>query len=143
LNLILETRESQRGLIVNISDVLFDFNKYTLKPGAREKLAKVSGILLAYPGLKIQLEGHTDSIGSDEYNQKLSEQRAGAVRDYLTTQGVPSNDTTAVGLGKADPVASNTTDAGRQKNRRVEMVVSGEPIGIGDISAGSASRLPR
>jgi len=143
LNLILETRESQRGLIVNISDVLFDFNKYTLKPGAREKLAKVSGILLAYPGLKIQLEGHTDSIGSDEYNQKLSEQRAGAVRDYLTSQGVAPNDTTAVGLGKADPVASNTTDAGRQKNRRVEMVVSGEPIGIGDITGGTASRLPR
>src|SRR5258707_14791478 len=99
LNLILETRESARGLIVNISDVLFDFNKYTLKPGAREKLAKVSGILLAYPGLKIQLEGHTDSIGSDEYNQKLSEQRAGSVRDYLTTQGVPSNTMSAVGLG--------------------------------------------
>ena len=141
LNLILETRETQRGLIVNISDVLFDFNKYTLKPGAREKLAKVAGILLAYPGLKIQLEGHTDSIGSDEYNLKLSDQRAGAVRDYLTSQGVPPNTMTATGMGKADPVASNTTDAGRQKNRRVEMVVSGEPIGIGDI--GTASRLPR
>jgi outer membrane protein OmpA-like peptidoglycan-associated protein len=141
LNMILETRETQRGLIVNISDVLFDFNKYTLKPGAREKLAKVSGILLAYPGLKIQLEGHTDAIGSDEYNQKLSEQRAGAVRDYLTSQGVPQDTTTAVGLGKQDPVASNDNAAGRQKNRRVEMVVSGEPIGIGDINSGAASRL--
>jgi outer membrane protein OmpA-like peptidoglycan-associated protein len=141
LNMILETRETQRGLIVNISDVLFDFNKYTLKPAAREKLAKVSGILLAYPGLKIQLEGHTDAIGSDEYNQKLSEQRAGAVRDYLTSQGVPQDTTTAVGLGKQDPVASNDNAAGRQRNRRVEMVVSGEPIGIGDISSGAASRL--
>ena len=127
---ILETRESARGLIVNISDVLFDFNKYTLKPGAREKLAKVSGILLAYPGLKIQLEGHTDSIGSDEYNQKLSEDRAGAVREYLVGQGVPAATVTATGFGKSQPVASNDTAAGRQRNRRVEMVVSGEPIGI-------------
>ena len=115
LNMILETRETQRGLIVNISDVLFDFNKYTLKPGAREKLAKVSGILLAYPGLKIQLEGHTDSIGTDEYNQKLSEQRADAVRDYLVPQGVPADTVTAIGFGKAEPVASNDTDAGRQR----------------------------
>jgi len=130
LNLILETRETARGLIVNISDVLFDFNKYTLKPGAREKMAKVSGILLAYPGLKIQVEGHTDSIGSDEYNQRLSEQRADAVRDYLAAQGVPSGSVTAVGLGKAQPVASNDTAAGRQQNRRVELVVSGEPIGV-------------
>ena len=99
-------------------------------------MAKVAGILLAYPGLKIQVEGHTDSIGSDEYNQKLSEQRADAVRDYLTSQGVPPDTMTAVGLGKADPVASNTTDAGRQQNRRVEMVVSGEPIGIGDMTSG-------
>src|SRR4029077_3115848 len=112
LNLILETRESARGLIVNISDVLFDFNKYTLKPGAREKLAKVAGILLAYPGLKVQLEGHTDSIGTEEYNLKLSEDRAGAVRDYLLSQSVPTATLTAVGLGKASPVASNDTAAG-------------------------------
>jgi len=131
LNLILETRESARGLIVNMSDVLFDFNKYTLKPGTREKLAKVSGILLAYPGLKIQVEGHTDSVGSDEYNQKLSEQRAGAVRDYLVAQGVPTANISAMGFGKANPVASNDTAAGRQQNRRVELVVSGDPIGVG------------
>ncbi len=131
LNTILETRETARGLIVNISDVLFDFNKFTLKPGAREKLAKVSGILLAYPGLKIQVEGHTDSIGSDEYNQGLSEKRAGSVRDYLVTQGVPGGTVSAVGFGKADPVASNDNAAGRQQNRRVEMVVSGDPIGVG------------
>ena len=130
LNSILETRETARGLIVNISDVLFDFGKYTLKPGAREKMAKVSGILLAYPGLKIQVEGHTDSIGSDEYNQQLSEQRANSVRDYLVAQGVPSQTISAVGFGKSRPVASNDTDAGRQQNRRVELVVSGEPIGV-------------
>jgi len=133
LNAILETQESARGLIVNISDVLFDFNKYTLKPGAREKLAKVSGILLAYPGLKIELEGHTDSIGTEEYNQKLSEERAGAVRDYLVGQNVPGNTMTAAGLGKSSPIASNDNAAGRQRNRRVEMVVSGEPIGIGSL----------
>jgi outer membrane protein OmpA-like peptidoglycan-associated protein len=131
LNMILETRETARGLIVNINDVLFDFNKFTLKPGAREKLAKVAGILLAYPGLKVQLEGHTDSVGSDEYNLKLSDERAGAVRGYLLAQGVPTANLTAVGLGKASPVTSNETAAGRQQNRRVEMVVSGEPIGIG------------
>jgi len=131
LNMVLETRETARGLIVNINDVLFDFDRYTLKPGAREKLAKVSGILLAYPGLRIQLEGHTDSVGSDEYNQTLSEERADAVRDYLVQQGVPASSLSAVGLGKADPVATNDTAAGRQQNRRVEMVVSGEPIGIG------------
>jgi len=130
LNMILETRETARGLIVNISDVLFDFNKYTLKPGAREKLAKVSGILLAYPSLKMQVEGHTDSIGSDEYNQKLSEQRASTVRDYLVSQGVQANSITSVGLGKGNPVASNDTAAGRQQNRRVELVVSGEAIGM-------------
>jgi outer membrane protein OmpA-like peptidoglycan-associated protein len=130
LNMVLETRETARGLIVNISDVLFDFNKFTLKPGAREKMAKVSGILLAYPGLKIQVEGHTDSIGTDDYNQRLSEQRADSVRDYLTTQGVPPQSVTAVGYGKSRPVASNDSDAGRQQNRRVELVVSGEPIGV-------------
>ncbi len=130
LNTILETRESARGLIVNINDVLFDFNKYTLKPGAREKLAKVAGILLAYPGLKVQLEGHTDSVGTEEYNMKLSNERAGAVRDYLVSQAVPAANLTATGLGKASPVASNDTAAGRQQNRRVEMVVSGDPIGV-------------
>jgi outer membrane protein OmpA-like peptidoglycan-associated protein len=130
LSMILETRESARGLIVNISDVLFDFNKYTLKPGAREKMAKVAGILLAYPGLRLQLEGHTDSIGSDEYNVTLSQKRADSVREYLVSQGVQSANVTAIGLGKDNPVASNDTNAGRQQNRRVEMVVSGDVIGI-------------
>jgi outer membrane protein OmpA-like peptidoglycan-associated protein len=131
LNTILETRETQRGLIVNINDVLFDFNQYTLKPGAREKLAKVSGILLAYPGLKIQLEGHTDSVGTDEYNMTLSQKRADSVRSYLASQGVPGDTMTSTGMGKADPVATNDTAAGRQQNRRVDMVVSGTPIGLG------------
>jgi len=134
LNAILATRETARGLIVNINDVLFDFNKYTLKPGARETMAKVSGILLSYPGLKLQLEGHTDSVGGDEYNLKLSQNRADAVRDFLVQQGVPLGNITAVGLGKDDPVAANDTAAGRQQNRRVELVVSGEVIGshVGD-----------
>ena len=134
LNLILETRETQRGLIVNINDVLFDTAQYTLKPGAREKLAKVSGIILAYPGLKIELEGHTDSVGGDDYNLKLSQERGDSVRTYRVSQGVPADTITAIGLGKADPVATNDTSAGRQQNRRVDMVVSGEPIGLGSLS---------
>jgi outer membrane protein OmpA-like peptidoglycan-associated protein len=133
LNLILETRETQRGLIVNINDVLFDFNQYTLKPGAREKLAKVAGIVLAYPGLKIQLEGHTDSVGTDDYNMKFSQERADSVRTYMVSQGVPADTVGAVGMGKSDPVASNDNAAGRQQNRRVDMVVSGAPIGLGSL----------
>lgn len=129
LNQVLQTRESARGLIVSMPDVLFDFNKYTLKGEARERLAKVSGILLAYPGLTVQVEGHTDNVGSDEYNQKLSEQRAGAVRDFLVSQGVGSLGITAQGFGKTQPVASNDSAAGRQKNRRVELVVNGGAIG--------------
>jgi outer membrane protein OmpA-like peptidoglycan-associated protein len=129
LNLILATRDTARGLIVNMSDVLFDFDQATLKPETREKLARVSGILLTYPSLHLSVEGHTDSVGTDEYNQKLSERRADAVRDYLTSNGINSDNVSAVGLGKADPVASNDTVAGRQQNRRVEMVVSGDIIG--------------
>jgi outer membrane protein OmpA-like peptidoglycan-associated protein len=130
LNLILETRDSARGLIVNMSDVLFDTGKYSLRPGAREKLAKVSGIILGHPGLRLEVEGHTDSVGGDEYNQRLSEQRASSVRDYLTQQGIPINSLSAKGFGKTQPVASNETAAGRQRNRRVELVVSGEVIGV-------------
>ena len=128
LNAILETRDSARGLIVNMSDVLFDTGKYSLKPGAREKLAKVAGILLAYPGLTIEVDGHTDNVGSDEFNQTLSEQRATAVRDYLVQQGVSANAVTAKGFGKTQPVASNDNSAGRLMNRRVELVVSGDAI---------------
>jgi outer membrane protein OmpA-like peptidoglycan-associated protein len=129
LNAILQTRDTARGLVVNLSDVLFDFNQASLKPGAREKLAKVSGILLAYPTLHVNVEGHTDSIGSDDYNLKLSQRRADAVRDYLTSNNINSANVQAVGLGKDGPVASNDTAAGRQQNRRVEMVVTGDVIG--------------
>jgi outer membrane protein OmpA-like peptidoglycan-associated protein len=129
LNAILQTRDTARGLIVSLSDVLFDFNQATLKPGAKEKLAKVSGILLAYPTLMLNVEGYTDNVGSDDYNQKLSERRADAVRDYLTANGISPANIQAVGFGKASPVASNDSAAGRQQNRRVEMVVSGDVIG--------------
>jgi outer membrane protein OmpA-like peptidoglycan-associated protein len=130
LNTILETRETPRGLVVNIADVLFDTGKYTLKPLARERLAKVSGIILAHPGLKLEVEGHTDSVGSDEFNQLLSEKRAATVRDYLVSQGIPMNSVVARGFGKTQPVAPNDTAAGRARNRRVELIVSGEVIGI-------------
>ena len=128
-NSILQTRDTARGLIVNMSDVLFDSARYTLKPGAREKLAKVSGIILGHPGLKIAVEGHTDSVGGDEYNMKLSENRAGAVHDFLVSQGVPAASVTGQGFGKTMPVADNASAAGRQQNRRVELVVSGEILG--------------
>jgi len=130
-NLILETRDSARGLIVNLGDVLFDVDKFTLRPEAREKLAKLSGVLLANAGLKLEVEGHTDATGSDEYNLTLSENRAGSVRDYLVAQGVPADAVTARGFGKTRPVAPNDTAPGRQKNRRVEIVVSGDVIGTG------------
>jgi outer membrane protein OmpA-like peptidoglycan-associated protein len=129
LNAILKTRDSARGLIVSMSDVLFDTGKYSLKPGAREKLAKVAGILLAYPGLNIAVGGYTDNVGGDEMNQKLSDNRAGAVRDYLVKQGVATNSVSAEGFGNTLPVASNGNSAGRQQNRRVDLVVSGEAIG--------------
>jgi outer membrane protein OmpA-like peptidoglycan-associated protein len=129
LNSILQTRDSARGLIVNMSDVLFDTGSYTLKPGAREKLAKISGIVLAHPGLNLQIEGHTDSVGADEFNQQLSERRADSVRDFLAEQGVPASSITAKGFGKTQPVASNDTAEGRQRNRRVELVVNGDAIG--------------
>ena len=128
-NQILQTRETARGLIVNMSDVLFDTAKYTLKPGAREKLAKISGIILAHPGLTITVEGHTDSVGGDDYNMKLSEDRANAVRTYLVSQGLDSGIVTAHGFGKTRPVADNSSAAGRQQNRRVEMVVAGDVLG--------------
>lgn len=129
LNSILQTRESARGLIVSMSDVLFDSGKYSLKPGAREKLAKVAGILLAYPGLNIEVGGYTDNVGGDAMNQSLSENRARSVRDYLVQQGVSTNAVSSRGFGNSLPVASNGNSAGRQQNRRVELLVSGEAIG--------------
>jgi outer membrane protein OmpA-like peptidoglycan-associated protein len=129
LNSILQTRDSARGLIVSMSDVLFDTGKYSLKPGAREKLAKVAGILLSYPGLNIEVGGYTDNVGGDAMNQTLSENRASSVRDYLVQQGVASNSVSARGFGNSLPVATNENSAGRQQNRRVELLVSGEAIG--------------
>ena len=129
LNLVLETRDTARGLIVSLSDVLFDTGKYSLRAGTREKLAKIAGIVVSHPGLKLEVEGHTDSVGGDEYNQRLSENRANSVRDYLIQQGVEGETITAQGFGESQPVASNDTAAGKQQNRRVELVVSGEPIG--------------
>jgi len=129
LNVILETRETARGLIVNLSDVLFDTGQSSLKPGAREKLARVSGILVTHPDLKLEIEGHTDSVGTDSYNQGLSERRAESVRSYLVSQSIKPQLITTAGFGESRPVATNDTAAGRQRNRRVELVVSGEAIG--------------
>jgi outer membrane protein OmpA-like peptidoglycan-associated protein len=129
LNSILQTRETARGLIVSMSDVLFDTGKFSLKPGAREKLAKVAGILLAYPGLNIEVGGYTDNVGTDDMNQTLSENRARSVRDYLVQQGVLANSVSSRGFGNTLPVATNDNSAGRQQNRRVELLVSGEAIG--------------
>ena len=135
-NAILATRDTARGLVVNMSDVLFDTGKFTLRPLAREKLAKISGIVLAYPSLLLAIEGDTDSVGSDSYNQDLSEKRAEAVRDYLAHENIPMASMTAQGFGKTQPVAPNDTAEGRQQNRRVELVVSGDVIGttIGVVS---------
>ncbi len=140
LNAVLQTNDSARGLIVNMSDVLFDTGSYTLKPATREKLAKISGIVLAHPGLTLQIEGHTDSVGTDDFNQRLSEQRAGSVLDFLAQQGVRGNAMTSRGFGKTQPVASNDTVDGRQKNRRVELVVNGEAIGGTASAANSSSK---
>jgi outer membrane protein OmpA-like peptidoglycan-associated protein len=129
-NRILETRDTPRGLVVNMGDVLFDVGKFDLRPEAREKLAKLSGIVLAHPGLRLEVEGHTDNTGSDELNQTLSERRAETVRGYLVDQGLAGDGVTSKGFGKAVPVADNGSPAGRQKNRRVEIVVSGEVIGM-------------
>jgi outer membrane protein OmpA-like peptidoglycan-associated protein len=138
LNSVLATSETARGLIVNMSDVLFDTGKYTLKSGTQVSLAKVAGILEAYPGLKVQVEGYTDSVGGDDLNQKLSENRAGAVKDFLVSQGVSQSNITSQGFGKNNPVADNSTAAGRAQNRRVNLVVSGDAIGVTESSAPSA-----
>jgi outer membrane protein OmpA-like peptidoglycan-associated protein len=129
LNRILDTRDTPRGLVVNMADVLFDTGKYDLKPTTREKLARLSGVMLAHSSLNLEVEGHTDSTGSDELNQTLSEKRAGTVREYLVEQGLLAANVTAKGFGKSMPVADNATAPGRQQNRRVEIVVSGEVIG--------------
>ena len=138
---MLQTSETARGLIVNMSDVLFDTGKYTLKPSTQISLAKVAGILQAYPGLKVQVEGYTDSTGTMEFNQTLSQNRAAAVKDFLVSQGVSPNGITSAGFGENDPVADNTTARGRAQNRRVNMVVSGDAIGVTEST--SASTAPQ
>ena len=128
-NRILETRDTERGLVVNLGDVLFAFGKFDLRPEARERLAKLSGIVLAHPGLFLSIEGYTDNVGGETVNQTLSENRAGAVRAYLISQGLDPKTMTTTGYGMSRPVADNSTADGRQKNRRVEIVISGEVIG--------------
>jgi len=129
LNQVLETRDTARGLIVSMPDVLFDTGKSDLRAGARERLAKVAGILIAYPNIQVEIDGYTDNTGTAAFNQQLSEERAQAVRDYITQQGVPAGSISAHGFGEDNPVGSNDTASGRQQNRRVELVVSGQSIG--------------
>ena len=139
LNQVLQTRDSARGLIVSMSDVLFDFNQATLKPGAQLRLAKVSGIIMAYPDLRLEIDGFTDNKGTPQYNMALSDKRAKAVRDFLVSQGVSTDAVTTKGFGESNPVATNATAAGRQQNRRVELVVSGSSIGNGTGVSGSTT----
>jgi outer membrane protein OmpA-like peptidoglycan-associated protein len=129
LNQVLATKDTARGLIVNMPDVLFDTGKADLKSTARERLAKVAGILIAYPDIHVEIDGYTDSTGSLELNERLSQQRAESVRSYLSGQGVASSAITTQGFGPSQPIASNDTASGRQQNRRVELVVSGSSIG--------------
>jgi outer membrane protein OmpA-like peptidoglycan-associated protein len=128
-NKLLPTKDSPRGLVVNLGGVNFPSGKADLSVNAKERLSRFSGLVAAHPGLKFQVEGHTDNIGETTLNQKLSQTRAEAVRDYLVQQGVSAESITAEGLGDADPVASNNTSEGRAQNRRVEIIVSGDVIG--------------
>lgn len=123
LSKIVETRESARGLILNLPDILFDFGKSTLRPEARETLSRIAGVMMVTPGYNLWIEGHTDSVGSDEANLKLSEARANSVKDYFAKSDIDPESITTVGLGETQPVASNDTDAGRQQNRRVEIII--------------------
>jgi outer membrane protein OmpA-like peptidoglycan-associated protein len=142
LNQVLQTRDSARGLIVSMPDVLFDTGKAALRPAARERLAKVAGILLAYPDIRVEIDGYTDSTGTLAFNEKLSQERAAGVESYMAQQGVAGTSMTTQGFGPGDPIASNATAAGRQQNRRVEMVVSGESIGAAVSGAASQTSTP-
>jgi len=143
LNKVLETRDTARGLIVNMSDVLFDTGKFNLRPVAREKLSQLSGIVIAHPSLRLEVEGHTDSVGSDEYNMTLSQNRASSVRDFLIQKGINSSFISSRGFGEGQPVASNDTSSGRQQNRRVELVVSGDEIGTPTSTTTGSANLPQ
>ena len=133
-NAVLQTRVTARGLIVNMSGMLFQTGKATLLPTAREKLAKIAGILSTHKGLVVEADGFTDSTGSDAFNQRLSGERADNARAYLVSQGVASSSISSKGFGKENPIADNSTTAGRQENRRVELVVSGTGITGGTVS---------
>lgn len=139
LNEVLQTTETPRGLVVDLSDVLFDTGKYTLKPNTQVSLARIAGIFQSYPGVKVQVEGFTDSVGSDELNQKLSENRASTTKDFLIKQGVSPDNISSAGYGKSDPVADNGTSQGRAQNRRVNLVVSGDVIGVQQTAGPSGS----
>jgi len=140
LNTILQTRDTNRGLVVTMSDILFETGEYQLKQGARETLAKIAGVLLAYPAIKLEIDGFTDNVGSEERNDELSEKRADSVRDFLIHQGVPADSITARGLGEANPVAANDTRIGRQLNRRVELVLHGDVIGASAATSGAGAQ---
>ena len=120
----LNAKKTERGLVITLGDVLFDTNKAQLKPGATRSLQKLATFLKQYPDRKAQVEGYTDSTGSADYNQELSDRRAHAVRASLLDMGVSSDRITTHGYGKESPVASNDTPAGRQMNRRVEIILS-------------------
>jgi outer membrane protein OmpA-like peptidoglycan-associated protein len=130
LNEVLQTTDTPRGLVVNMADVLFETGKYALSQDAQLKLAKLSGMIQAHPGLNLAIEGHTDTTGTPDFNMKLSQQRADAVREFLAKQGMSPDTITAKGMGQDSPVADNSTPAGRKLNRRVEIIVSGEVIGV-------------
>jgi outer membrane protein OmpA-like peptidoglycan-associated protein len=129
LNEVLQTTDTPRGLMVNMADVLFESGKYALSTDAQLKLAKLSGIIQAHPGLNLAIEGYTDNTGTPDLNMKLSQQRSDAVQQFLISQGLSPDTITSSGLGQADPIADNSTAAGRKQNRRVEIIVSGEVIG--------------
>ena len=134
LNQILATRDSARGLIVSMPDVLFDTGSANLRPTARERLSKVAGVLIAYPDMRIEVDGYTDSTGNPMSNEQLSQERAASVQSYLTQQGVSASSISIHGFGEANPVASNESLEGRQQNRRVELVVSGQSIGTAELT---------
>lgn len=123
LSSVAETTETARGLMVNLAGVLFDVNKATLKPESQLKLAKLAGILMVFQDMKLSIEGHTDSTGSEELNLRLSTDRARTVYEFLMSQGVAPDRMKYQGFGSSKPVAPNDTEANRAKNRRVEVIV--------------------
>jgi outer membrane protein OmpA-like peptidoglycan-associated protein len=119
-----QARETERGPVLTLGDVLFEFNRADLKSGAMQKLYPLVAFLQENPTRSVVIEGHTDNIGSDSYNFELSQRRAEAVRAFLLQNGIRAERITAQGRGESYPVAANDTEAGRQQNRRVEIVIS-------------------